>query len=113
MQTAIFMRSQPRSPRRSRRSRKKKTQYSCPSIPSCPSCFGFLSRLVSLEEQCSVRPAEAEGVREGVIDLPLAALVRYVVQIALGIRVVEIDGRRHFLVVHGQCRNAGLKAAGG
>src|SRR5207249_11704199 len=58
-----------------------------------------VSRLVSLEQEGRVGAAEAEGVRERVLDAHGAPLVRHVVEIALGVGMLEVGRRRRHLMV--------------
>ena len=53
-------------------------------------------------------PAEAKGIAQGHFDLHFAGLVGHVVQVTLGIRVVEIDRRRQELVADGEYRENGF-----
>src|SRR4029077_6672238 len=46
-----------------------------------------------LEQQRGIVPAEAEGVRKRQLDVELAGALRDVIEVALGIRVLEVDGR--------------------
>src|ERR1700737_5004274 len=57
---------------------------------------------VLLEEQRRVCAAEAERVGERVVDLDGTALPRHVVEVAVGIWVVEVDGGGRNLMVHDQ-----------
>ena len=50
--------------------------------------------LKALEAEDGVVAAEAEGVGDGRADLSFPGLVGDVVQIALGIRFLVVDGRR-------------------
>ena len=64
------------------------------------------------EDQRGVGAAEAEGVGQGVADRPLLRLVRHQIDVAACRRIIEIEGRRHDAVAHGQDREDGLDAAG-
>src|SRR5262245_28458055 len=67
---------------------------------------------VLLEEQRGVGPAEAEGVVQRHLDRLLAGLVRDVVEIALRIGRLVVDGRRHDVARDRQRRDGRLQAAG-
>src|SRR5689334_9197633 len=54
----------------------------------------FTSAFVTREEQRRVRSAEAERVVERVLDAALATGERDVVELALGILILEVDRRR-------------------
>src|SRR5580704_6072084 len=54
----------------------------------------------ALEDEGAVGAAEAEAVREGVVDFGRLRLVGDVVQAALGIDVLEVHGRRRDLLLH-------------
>src|ERR1044071_611353 len=69
--------------------------------------------LIPLEEQRRVRPAEAEAVRERVVEARLAWLVGDVVEVALGVWVDVVDGRREPPVVDGEDGEDRLDAARG
>jgi spermidine synthase len=71
------------------------------------------SAVVALEQESGVRAAKSERVREGVIDRHGTPHVRHVVEIALGIGLVEVDGRRSDLMVDRQRGYARLEPAGG
>src|SRR5579871_3842505 len=47
----------------------------------------------SLEQQAAVGAAEAEGIRQRVIQLELARLVGNIIQVALRVRLFVVDGR--------------------
>ena len=55
--------------------------------------------------------AEAEAVFQDAAELPLAGFVGHVIQIALGIGVVQIDRGRHDLVLEGERARHKLHAA--
>src|SRR5262245_3774245 len=61
--------------------------------------------VISPEKQCGIRAAKAERVRQGMADRHLAARMRHVIQVASLIGTVEVYGRRHGLMMHGQHRN--------
>src|SRR5439155_20596931 len=71
------------------------------------------SSVVSLEEERRVRAAEPERVRQRVLHRHRALLVRYVIEVALLVRMLEVDRGRHELMMHGERRDAGLEPAGG
>src|SRR5712692_8003690 len=52
------------------------------------------------QHQRRVLRAEAHAVADGVLDLGLATDIGDVIEIALGVTSVEIDGRRDFAVLH-------------
>ena len=52
------------------------------------------------DDERAVRAAEGEGVHEDDVDVHLARLVRDVVEVALGIGVVDVDRRRDDAVAH-------------
>src|SRR5689334_16538071 len=60
------------------------------------------------EDQRGVGPAEAEGVRERVLDLPFARLVRNEVEVRLYVRVIEVQRGRGDLIAHGEHGEDGL-----
>ena len=68
--------------------------------------------LVPLEEERRVRTAEPERVRQRVADRHRPLHMWHVIEIALRVGVVQIDGRWRDLMVHGQRRDAGLEPAG-
>src|SRR6185312_16753566 len=63
------------------------------------------------EDETGVVPAEPEVVRESDVRLPLARLVRDVVEVALGIRVLVVDRRRHDVALHREDRRDRLDRA--
>src|SRR4051812_35442457 len=67
--------------------------------------------LVPLKYETTVRAAETEAVGGGILDRHRPSLVRHIVEVALRIRVFEVDRRRRNLVAQSQDRNAGLEAA--
>src|SRR4029077_12614840 len=73
----------------------------------------FMRRSVHpLQDEAAVGAAEAEGVREHVLDLLLARRIRHVVEVALGVGIRVVDRRWKHAVVHGERADAGLEAAG-
>src|SRR5687767_5453618 len=64
------------------------------------------------DRQRAVMPAEAEAVGDGVADPGLARFVGHVVQVAVRIRRVVVDGRMDDAVLEGQRRGDQLHAAG-
>ncbi len=66
----------------------------------------------AFEDQRAVGAAEAEGVREGVVDPGWLRLVGDVVQAALRIELDDVHRGRGDLVLHGQDGDAGFQAAG-
>src|SRR5882724_12364131 len=71
----------------------------------------FLSR-PALEEQRSVGTAEAERIAERIFHGGFASMVGHVVEVALGILVVEVDGGREALIAQRQHSDAGFESAG-
>src|SRR5581483_9713763 len=63
------------------------------------------------EQQCSVGPAKAEGIRHGVLQGGLPRLVGNVVEVALWIGVFVIDRRRQHLVAKREHRDSRLQAS--
>ena len=62
----------------------------------------------TLEKKRCVGAAEAEGIGQGVLDVNLAHLVRNVVEIAVGIRRLVIDGGRNNSSLNNKRRDSGL-----
>src|SRR4030095_11509580 len=54
------------------------------------------------EDQCAVGTAKTERVRQRAIDCDVARDLRYVIEIAIVARVVEIDRRRRNLMANGE-----------
>src|SRR5215470_12250824 len=69
-------------------------------------------RVVGAEGERGVRAAEAEGVRERDLDVLLARLVGNVVQVAVGVGRLVVDGRRQDAVMEREHRRNRLDAAG-
>src|SRR5215216_5410570 len=65
----------------------------------------------AFEEQRGVGAAEAEAVRERVVDPRLARLVGDVVEVALGVGVDVVDRRRELPLVDGEHGEDRLDAA--
>ena len=65
-----------------------------------------------LEDQCTVRAAETEGILHGVTNLHRASGVGTVIQIAFGILFNDINRRRRNLILHCQDCEDGFNAAG-
>ena len=61
----------------------------------------FLSR-VALQEQRGVRSAEPKRIREDVLDLRFARLIGDIVQVAIRVGVLVIDGWRQHLIAQGE-----------
>ena len=55
--------------------------------------------------------AEAQAVAQSVLHLHLTAHIRHIVQIALRVGLLVVDGGRRELVAEGQCGEHGLDAA--
>ena len=69
--------------------------------------------LPTLEEQRAVGAAEAEGIRQGILDFGLLGVVGDEVQgVALRVGIIQVDGRRKALVAQCEHGDAGLQAAG-
>src|SRR5436305_3465179 len=66
----------------------------------------------SLEHEGGIGATEAERIRQRVLDREPPRLVRHVIEIAVLVRVLEVDGGRRRLVVHGERGYARLEAAG-
>src|SRR5690606_5383596 len=66
-----------------------------------------------LENHGGVLAAEAEVVAHGNADRFLAGLVGHVVEVAVGVRFVEVDGRGDRAFLNGFRADDGLDAAGG
>ncbi|BCA79812.1 hypothetical protein AOP6_1599 [Desulfuromonas sp. AOP6] len=65
--------------------------------------FRFSLRLLYFfKKQRRVSPAEPKGVGQGHFDVGLACFIGHVVEVALGIRLLIVDGRRHNPSFHGQ-----------
>src|SRR5580698_5866859 len=62
-----------------------------------------------LEDQASVGAAEPEGIRERILYLHGARVVRHIVEIALGVGRVEIHCGWRDLIAQRQHRDAGLQ----
>ncbi len=56
----------------------------------------------ALEYQCAVRTAKTEIIFDRKLNFGIARRVGAEVQIALGILIEHVDGRRNFLMVQGQ-----------
>src|SRR4051794_13928027 len=70
-------------------------QISETRAPDPPSGRYFMmTSAESAQDQARVRAAEAEAVRDDVVDAPLARAVRHVVEIALGVGRRVVDRRR-------------------
>jgi len=65
----------------------------------------------AFEDEGAVGAAEAEGVRECVVDLSGLGLVGHVVEAALRIELDDVHCGRCDLVLHGEDGDAGFKAA--
>src|SRR4051794_17772559 len=66
---------------------------------------------ITLENERTVGPSEAEAVREGVLDGHGTGFIWHVVEVAKRIGVFVVDGGRGDLVANGQHRNAGFQSA--
>src|SRR4029077_6573267 len=71
------------------------------------------SSLKPFEQERGVRAAEAERVRQRVLDLHRALDLRDVVEVAVLVRAIEVHGRGRDLVVHGKRGDARLQTSGG
>src|SRR6266513_2443657 len=60
------------------------------------------------ENQRGIGAAKAKRIRKGIFDRSLARVIRNVVQIALGIGRLQVDGRRQNLVAERQNADACL-----
>ena len=63
-----------------------------------------LPKLNLAKYQCRIGAAEAERIRHDGADFHVARFIRHVIQIALLILIVQIDGRRRDLVLKCQHR---------
>src|SRR5215472_15324209 len=66
----------------------------------------------SLEQQSGVGSAEAKRVGQGVLQLGLAGSPGNVVQVALRVRMLVVNGRRDDLVAQGESEDTGLQSPG-
>src|SRR3569832_2156093 len=66
------------------------------SVPLCL-CVGFLLSPL-LEHERTVRPTEAERIRQRIRDLTLAGDVRHVIEIALRVLVLDVARRGQYAV---------------
>src|SRR3954469_13139743 len=66
----------------------------------------------AFEEERAIRPAEAEGVAERVFHTRFARVIRDAIEIALGVLIVQINGRRQALILQRQNRDASFESAG-
>src|SRR5688572_15427333 len=60
----------------------------------------------ALEQQRGVGATESERIRQGVLHIDLARLVRNIVEIAVRIGCLVIDGRRNDSALHNQRRDS-------
>src|SRR5215471_13115869 len=67
---------------------------------------------IFLEQQRPVRAAKAERIRERVANAHRTLRVRRVVEVARGIRLIEVDRGRGDLFTHRERRDAGFEPAG-
>src|SRR5688572_4047245 len=110
-------RSRPRNARPIRRTRGAFSAWLCISAISAfirslrPLLALRGSSIVLLEQKRRVGAAEAEGIRQGVLYRQRAARVGHVIQVALGIGIVQIDRRRHHFMVDRKSGNAGFEPA--
>src|ERR1035437_4408023 len=63
-------------------------------------------------DQRGVDAAETKGIRQADVEAVGYGLVGRVVELALGVNVLKVDGGRKHLVLQGQHCNAGFEAAG-
>lgn len=57
-------------------------------------------------------PAESEGVVEGHFDFGFARFMRDVIEVAVGIGIVQIDRRRHNTIANGEGAGGHFDGAG-
>src|SRR5438552_1613288 len=76
-------------------------------------CSRLRSIGVALEQEAGVGAAEAERVAQGVAELGRTGGVGRVVEVALGVGVLVVDGRRDELVLERESGDGGLGRAGG
>src|SRR3954467_12150831 len=65
---------------------------------------------VTLEHEAAVRASKAEAVRSGILDRHGPGLIRYVIEIAVGVLIFKIDGRRRTPVSQSKNGDSGLQA---
>src|SRR5687767_14979457 len=65
-----------------------------------------------LKHQTSIRPAKAEAVREYVLDLRVTGCIRHVVEIAIRIRDLIVNGWRKFTFLDRKHRKDRLYPSG-
>src|ERR1700674_240080 len=96
---------------------------SMPRISAASACSSLKSSWVAIaillvglgafDHERGVVAAEPERVREGHLGVRLASLVGDVVQVALRVRVVQVDRRRQQTAVEREHARGGLEGAGG
>src|SRR5258708_5414979 len=79
----------------------------------CALCVQRVSREISLEQERRVGAAEAEGIRQRVLDGHRPRLVGHVVEVALLVRLIEVDRGGCDLMVHCEHRDPGLQPTRG
>src|SRR5580704_11373449 len=72
-------------------------------------CWLPILLAITLKNEAGVGSAEPKRIGECVIDLHRARMIRYIVQIALRIGVVQVNGRWRNLVAYRKNRDAGLQ----
>ena len=73
----------------------------------------FRARSRLAENQAAVVPAETGIVAHGDIDSNLSGLIRHVIEIAVGIGFLVVDGRRNDAGLDGFAASGSLDGAGG
>src|ERR1700757_4124887 len=76
---------------------------------SSPLCL----RLAFLDHERGVVSAKSKRVGQGDVDARLTRLVRHVVEVTFGVRIVEVDRRRKQSAIEGEHAGRGLDRAGG
>src|SRR5881396_1300875 len=64
----------------------------------------FPVTLVSLHQKSRVCSTEPKGIRQHISYWNAPRSVRYIIEIAFGVRIFVVDGRRNYLIV--QCQRA-------
>src|SRR5438132_12532063 len=83
-------------------------------MATAPSCEAvWKSGLLPPEDEAGVDAAKAEGVRHSDANLAVTRLVRYVVEIALGVRRAVVNGRWQNPVLEREDGGRGLDCPGG
>src|ERR1700694_2306811 len=70
-----------------------------------------LSACESLKDQAAVGAPKAERIRQRILDLHLPGMIGHIVEVALRVRELVINGRRCDLVAQSQHGDASLQAS--